>query len=114
MNIEIKLKNKKLLVNNVRKAGAFGKFRGLMFRRVEKAPILLFDKSENASIHSFFVFFRFVCVWLDEKNNVVECRIVEPFEYYVKPNVKFSKILEVPINRRYDSIVTFLVGERFK
>jgi|SRR3989338_875979 len=114
MNIEIKLKNKKFLVNNVRKSGAFGKFRGLMFRKLEKAPILLFDNAENASIHSFFVFFKFVCVWLDEKNNVVECRTVRPFEYYVKPNVKFSKILEVPISRRYNSIVAFLVEERFK
>jgi uncharacterized membrane protein (UPF0127 family) len=113
MNIKIKLNNKKINLN-VKKSGFLGKFRGLMFRSLEKSSILLFDNVNNVAIHSFFVFFPFLVLWLDEKNTIVEWKIVKPFSLYEKSNNHFSKIIEIPLNRRYHFIVDVIVGERFK
>ena len=45
---------------------------GLMFCRREKAKALLFSfkKPIDFTIHSFFVFFEFIAIWLDEKGKV--------------------------------------------
>lgn len=96
----------------VKYLGVFGQFWGLMFCRRERASALLFN--QWGAIHSFFVFFRFLVLWLDEKNNVVEYEVVRPFRLYVNSKEKYSKFVEIPINRRYHSTVKLLVGERFK
>ncbi|MFA6022717.1 MAG: hypothetical protein WC781_01375 [Candidatus Pacearchaeota archaeon] len=113
MKIKIKLKDKEISLEAI-EAGIFQRFRGLMFRNKEKAPILLFNMKKQYAIHSFFVFFDFITLWLDNKNRVLEWKIVKPFSPYEKSNAEFYKIIEIPINRRYHSLVTFIVGERFK
>lgn len=108
-NLEITLDGKKIKLNAV-SVNFFGKFKGLMFSRREKAKILLFENAKNIGIHSFFVFFDFIILWLDDRNNVVEWKIVRPFSVYEKSKRPFSKIIEIPINRRYHSIVDVIVG----
>jgi len=88
------------------------KFIGLMFSRREKAKILLFrfDRKGKIAIHSFFVFYSFVAVWLDEKNKVVDLRVVKSFVPYVSHKNKADKLIEVPISKKYDDILTLLIS----
>lgn len=110
----IGLDGRKIELKNVFLEDELGKFIGLMFSQREKAQILLFELKKPIGIHSFFVFFPFIALWLDDKNNVVEWKIVKPFLPYVKPDRNFSKIIEIPVSRRYYDEVKFVVGERFK
>jgi uncharacterized membrane protein (UPF0127 family) len=89
------------------------KFVGLMFSRREKAKILLFKfgKKGKIAIHSLFVFYPFVAVWLDEKNRVVDLKIVKSFLPYISHKNKADKLIEVPISKKYDDILTLLVGD---
>lgn len=114
MNLEINLGGKKLILDNVIKANPWLKFRGLMFRSKNNAPVLLFDMRKQYSIHSFFVFFNFIALWLDNNNKVISWKIVKPFSPREKPNHNFSRIIEIPIYRRYNKVINFVVGERFK
>ena len=90
--------------------GVLGQFWGLMFSRREKSRALLFN--HQGAIHSFFVFYKFIILWLDDKNNVLEYQVVKPFQFHVNSKEKYSKFIEIPINRRYNSIVKLLVGYR--
>ena len=83
---------------------------GLMFKKREKARALLFDfkKPVSISIHSFFVFFPFIAVWLDNKNKVVDIKRIKPFILAVKPKKSFTKIVEIPINKTYEGDINLL------
>ena len=89
---------------------------GLTFTRRSKAKALLFDfkKPVFTSIHSLFVFFDFVAIWLDEKGNVVDLRVVRPWTFSVCPTIKFNKLLEIPINDSYFEVCRSLVGSSSK
>lgn len=91
----------------------FSKLRGLMFRHRETCPAMLFEfkTPTKISIHSFFVFFKFVAVWFDNKNNIVDMKIVKPFKFSVSQKNKFYKLLEIPFNKKYSGIIKFLVGD---
>ena len=88
----------------------FERFIGLMFSRREKAKALLFDfkKPSKIKIHSWFVFFPFVAVWLDDKNEVVDLKIVRTFNFGISPNKSFSKLIEIPVNKKYYPVVNLL------
>jgi uncharacterized membrane protein (UPF0127 family) len=88
------------------------KFSGLMFSRREKAGVLLFDfkEEQKIAIHSFFVFYLFVAVWLDKKNKVVDLKIVKPFIPCVSPKKSCYKLVEIPINKKNKKTVKLLVG----
>jgi len=90
----------------------FSKIRGLMFRRRENSPAMLFDlkKPRKFKIHSLFVFFPFLTIWLDDKKNVLDIKIVKPFRFSVSSKKPFYKLLEIPINKKYSKILQFLVG----
>ena len=110
MKFFLRYKNKKIKVN-LKTCNLFGMFRGLMFRRREKAPMLLlfnFKKSLRMKIHSYFVFFDFVAVWLDDKNNVLEIKKVKPFRFLVLPKKPFNKLIEIPFSKRYEKIIKIL------
>ena len=100
---------KKGISVSARKVGSLGMLRGLMFRS-ENTESLLFESS--GTIHSWFVFFFFLAVFLDNKNKVVDVRIVKPFRFKVKSGKKYKKILEVPINDSNSKIVRALVGKK--
>ncbi len=91
----------------------FSKIRGLMFRRREKANALILFNLKNPtkiSIHSLFVFFPFLAIWLDDKNNFIDMKIVKPFLFSVSSKKPFYKLLEIPINKKYSKIINFLDG----
>lgn len=93
-----------------RKVGPFGMFWGLMFSTKEKSNILLFDfkKNTKSGIHSFFVFFSFIAVWLDEKDNIIQIDKVRPWTTYLAPKKKYKKLIEIPISKRYKEELDFL------
>ena len=106
--MKIKINNKEFELE-VRESNGI---RGLMFRFREKSPALLFNA--NGSLHSLFVFFPFAVLWLDDENNVVDKRIVQPWKFHVDTKTNYSKIIEIPLSRRYKKVINFIVGERFK
>ncbi|MEK6812205.1 MAG: hypothetical protein AABX76_01470 [Nanoarchaeota archaeon] len=88
----------------------FGRAFGLMFSSREKAKSLIFEFKEptKTPIHSFFVFFPFIAVWLDEKNKVVDVKRVKPFNFSVSPSGYFSKLIEIPVNKKCSNIVKII------
>ena len=99
----------------VRKMGFFGKIKGLMFKSSRENLLFEFSSDTNIKIHSFFVFFSFLAVWLDEKNRVLEWKIVRPFTVAVSPEKLYRKLVEVPLNKKNTKIIEFFVGkETFK
>ncbi len=105
MNILVKYKGKRLNIN-VKKLGKFSKGIGLMFKNKNSENLLFeFERDINISIHSFFVFFPFLVVWLDSKNKVLEYKIVKPFSFYVNARNSFRKFVEIPLNKNNKEIV---------
>jgi len=88
------------------------KFFGLMFKRRKNAEALLFDfkKPTNLAIHSVFVFFPFLALWLDDKNKIVDLKLIEPFTFSVKSGNDFCKIIEIPVNDEFAGIIKLVVG----
>jgi len=88
-----KISSRELVAKECR--SIFSKARGLMFR---KPQILMFDFSRETRepIHSLFVFYPFLAIWLN-KCEVVDARIVKPFSFSVKPRRKFTKLIEIPL-----------------
>ena len=103
MNIIIKDNSKKILVKNIKRLSEFQKGIGLMFHRREKCPAMLFEfnKPTNLKIHSYFVFFPFVAVWIDKNNKIIEKRIIKPFRIFIGPKKSFYKLIEIPLNSEY-------------
>ena len=98
---------------NVKKCNALERIKGLMFSS-KNSEILLFSfrKPAKTAIHSFFVFFPFVAVWLDEREKIIGSEVVKPFTPSVKPKKKFAKIVEIPFNERNSEVIKILVGDR--
>lgn len=88
---------------------------GLMFKKKENARALLFlhSFSSQMRIHSYFVRFNFLAIWLDKKNNLVGLDLVKPNKE-VKSKKKFRKLVEVPINKNYKSFVEFTLKNKSK
>ena len=97
---------------NLKVCDSFEKFSGLMFTRREKARALLFDfkKPTKNAIHSWFVFFDFIAIWLDENGKIIKFEVVKPFRFLVRPARNYSKLIEIPMNGKYSRIVETLVG----
>ncbi len=112
MIMKIFHKNRGILVK-ARKVSSLGKITGLMFKTRNSENLLFeFKTSKKRAIHSFFVFFPFLAIWLDDKNNILEWRIVRPFEYKVLPSVNFRRFLEIPLSYGNHEIVQFIVGKK--
>lgn len=85
---------------NVKSLGFLSRFRGLMFRGSDTENLLFdFGRDVRFSIHSFFVFFSFLAVWLDSENKVIEYMIVRPFLFGIRPKIKFRRLVEIPITK---------------
>lgn len=92
----------------VETASEFGKATGLMFRISTTSPLLFgFKNKTNLAIHSFFVFFPFLAVWLDKEFNVTEMKKVNPFSFHIKPKEKYFYLLEIPFNLKYRKTLEF-------
>ena len=110
--IGLTYKNKKFKLN-LKVCNWFEKFLGLMFVKKEKAKALLFEfkKPKKRCIHSYFVFIRFVAVWIDDKGKIIELKTIKPFTLFICPKKPFSKLIEIPINNKYSKIIRLLVGD---
>ena len=110
MNIKLNYRNKSYTIKDVRVCFGLQKIIGLMFSSKEKAKPLLFQFSKPTAlaIHSFFVFFPFHAIWLDNQNKILEIRKIVPFQINIQTNGQFSKLLEVPCNKKYAQIIAQL------
>jgi uncharacterized membrane protein (UPF0127 family) len=104
--------NGKKINLKVRKVSELGKFSGLMFRTSQTKTLLFeFRKEKLQYIHSIFVFFPFLAVWLDEKNTVVNCRVVKPFVPNLSSKKPAKKLIEIPFNSRNEQIISLFVDK---
>jgi uncharacterized membrane protein (UPF0127 family) len=87
---------------------------GLMFSRREKARALVFDfkKPVKIPIHSFFVRYEFIAIWLDHFGKIIEIRKVKPWSFRVFPSRSFVKLIEIPCNSEYEDICKALVEDK--
>ena len=108
--MKTKVGSKYIEIPNLKKCSPLGKFRGLMFRAREKSPALSFEfsKPTNMKIHSYFVFFPFLAIWLDNNGRILKKKLVKPFIPSVGINPRFSKLIEIPINNKYSSVINQL------
>jgi len=92
---------------NAKSCNLFEKGIGLMFSRREKAKILIFEfnKKRKIIIHSCFVFFPFAALWINEKNEIIDLKIVKPFTSCVSPSEKSLSLIEIPINKKNKKLV---------
>ena len=115
----------KILINNsgrtisidAKQTGFFRRGFGLIFRGRNTENLVFDFKKEvyrRGALTSFFVFFNFLAIWLDNKNEVVEWRICKPFEPRIMPKNNFQKIVEIPFNRKNEEIIRFFVGKNGK
>lgn len=104
---------KKSFELNLKLCRGFNKLRGLMFTRRERAKALLFEfkRPMNITIHSLFVFFPFVIIWLNTGDKIIDFKIIKPFSFFVSQKRPFSKIIEIPVNNKYQKMVKLLVGD---
>jgi len=109
--MKIIYKNKEIIVP-VKKVSGLGKITGLMFKRKSTKNLLFeFKGKTKINLHSCFVFFDFISIWLDEKNKVVEWKHVRPFVFHIKPKKDFIKIVEIPLNKKNNKIVESFVDK---
>lgn len=107
----VNYKNRKIEIP-AKKVSELGKISGLMFRTKNTDNLLFeFKGKTRMKIHSFFVFFDFLAIWLDEKNKVIERKKIKPFSSGYSPKKYFSKLVELPINDKNKKIIQFFVGE---
>ena len=108
----IKFENKKISIL-VKKVSSIGKIFGLMFKTKETENLLFeFEKETKMKIHSFFVFFPFLAIWTNKKNEVVHFKFVKPFNPRVKLKKSFQKLIEIPLNSKNKKIINYFVGKR--
>lgn len=68
---------------------------GLMFRL--RPPTIAFNLKtpKNIPLHSLFCR-TFVAIWYDEKNKIIEKKLVKPFRINIKPSKPYKKLVEIP------------------
>ncbi|MBX4196100.1 DUF192 domain-containing protein [Candidatus Pacearchaeota archaeon] len=105
--------DKKYVEVQVKKLSFLGRATGLMFKTPSTENLLFdFSRDSKASITSWFVFFPFLAVWLDDKNNILEWKLVDPFVFRIVPRNLFRRLVEIPINKNNEKIIKFIVGKR--
>ncbi len=104
---------RKSLKIEIKRVGFFTQFIGLMFSR-RKTAIRLFSYSSDRKvpIHSWFVFYNFLIVWIDSENKIISWKIVKPFTSLVLPKKACRAFLEIPINDKYEKEISFVIGRR--
>ena len=103
MDFSINYKSKNIILD-VKKCNSLQKIFGLTFTGKQKAKALLFDLKKPLAIHSFFVFFPFIAIWLNN-GKIIEIQKVKPFRFHIKPKKQFNQLIEIPINKKYEKIV---------
>jgi len=89
-------KKKKFYVNIRKCENFFSKMSGLMFRKKSLSLLFIFNKPVSEAIHSFFCV-KFIGIWFNG-DKIVDVKYVKPWKFYVVPEKKFDKLLEIPEN----------------
>lgn len=109
--ISFKYKGKTFRIK-AKRCNEFEKAIGLMFKSRGTKPLLFdFKKPTNLKIHSFFVFFPFVAVWIDGRGKVIEAREIRPFTLAAYPKKSFKRLIEVPGTMKDFMKMRFFVGD---
>ena len=104
MKAVIKIGDKKVEIENIKKVSGFGKITGLMFKKNSQALLFEFNKGKEP-IHSLFCY-PFIAVWiLDGK--VQEFKIVNSWKFYISPKKEFDKLIEIPLNSKYSHLLEY-------
>jgi uncharacterized membrane protein (UPF0127 family) len=114
MKVFLKYRGRKLAIEPLEICNSLWKRSiGLMFSSKEKskAKIFVFQNPTQMSIHSFFVFFPFFAVWIDENGKILDKRLVLPWMFSVKPKQPYTRLIEIPINAHYADICEILHRE---
>ena len=66
----------------------FSRLMGLMFKKNAEVPLLFeiperINKKERSSIHSFFMRFEIIIIFIDKRNVVYEIAELKPWNYYI-------------------------------
>ncbi|MDO8528277.1 MAG: DUF192 domain-containing protein [Nanoarchaeota archaeon] len=112
--MRIKIGGKFFNIKNLKTCNELEKFIGLMFSSRENAKALLFkfEKPKRLAIHSFFVFYPFLAIWLGEKDKIVKMSIVKPFTLSIKPKKSFTKLIEIPLSKKYEKVTKNIYHRR--
>ncbi len=111
MKAKLKFKGKELEFE-VDKVKGTKKFIGLMFNKKGKALLFEFSRPTQQAIHSFFCP-DFLAIWL-QKNKIVDYKLVKRNKPYIKPNKQFTRLLEIPINQKYQGIIKLFLENKKK
>lgn len=105
-------KGSRIFYREAQKLSFLGRFRGLMFRSKNTQNLFFeFTTPKQRAIHSYFVFFPFLALWLDERNRVIDYHVVQPFTSLVKPKEPAKSLLELPFNKKNEQIINFFVDK---
>lgn len=115
MRVKLNHNGRKITLN-VHETNFLNRGIGLMFKSRHTNNLLFeFNSEKEFSIHSLFVFFPFLAIWLNDRNKVVESRVVNPFSFKVKSKKRFRRLVEIPINEKNKAVIQLFVGkEKFK
>lgn len=115
MKARLSYQNKGIEVEDIQKCSGLKKFSGLMFKGKDKAKAMLFDfkNPKKWAIHSLFCP-DFIAIWIDDKGKVVDWEFIMGNHLSIRPKKKFSKLLEVPLNKKYSSVAEFFLEEKRK
>jgi len=112
MRAKIRFKDKIIEIPDIEKCSGIKKFTGLMFKsRDSNALLFEFDNPCKQAIHSFFCP-DFLALWLDESGKIVDKQVVTSNKLSIRPQEKFSKLLEVPLNNKYSPAIQFLLEDK--
>jgi len=101
-------KNKRIEIENIKRCKGINQGIGLMFKKRNVNALLFEFKTPSCeAIHSLFCN-PFLAIWLDENNKIVDTKFIDKLGVY-KPKKNFSKLLEVPLNKNYNSIIQFFL-----
>ena len=87
---------------------------GLMFTKLKTAKALFFSYrfSSRMTIFSSFIPYEFLAVWINSSGKIVGMKIVKRGESGVEPGVKFNRLIEIPLSKKYSEVSSFLLKNK--
>ena len=105
MQAKLKINGKEAIIDMDEVSG-IKNFTGLMFNKNSNA--LLFE-IKNKAIHSCFCQ-PFLAIWLLE-GKIIDYKLIEPWKFSIKPEKDFDKLIEIPLNKKYEEIMDLFLKE---
>lgn len=81
----------------IKEAKGINRYLGLMFKVKPCIIYWNFKKPVTTNIHSMFCR-KFFAIWLDDKNNIIKIKLVKPFQFNIKPEKEYSRLIEIPLS----------------